>query len=528
MIKKFQGAVRANRQLASTLQTQGMNEAATNFAYNAQVLRRQTLLEQIMVHQTQIDLAIGIVLVLLSTILFFVFLSYLIDRAQCQNLYEGSGGCRNGVSLDVILPPPLNFIVFFLLGFMLLASIPIIYTRFISHEFQQHIPLWKIWLSLLPLLGGLISLFISLFVYLPSIVSAVVSYLLQQLKYVPYFLKPLAFVLFLFLTLTFMLTFIPFKNRKLQKIILSVFLLFDLMPFLVSWLSPLTISSLYSTFLETLSDPFVSAYIQMLLLLLFIAVVIMVPLHRITVRRFRILLLLFAGCVLLWLFILNFELYYLVDPFANPSQYQLGLLHLGLLPPLILLLLTLLIDLVLSLVFQAIKQINFFRLHLYETGVPVFVGNQVKTQWATFKNIFWERPMAQFREIYISPFKGYGQYSLLLFLDALAGFGYKPGRSLILYLVVICGFAVSYSTFGHLPLLPDAFVYSLTSFHGRGFFPGFGDQNSLHNPLVVLAAIEAVVGLVIEISFMATFTQRFFGMLYPNLMHDAVSKMALI
>ncbi len=79
------------------------------------------------------------------------------------------------------------------------------------------------------------------------------------------------------------------------------------------------------------------------------------------------------------------------------------------------------------------------------------------------------------------------------------------------YLVIIVGFSLAYYSFGHLPLLPDAFVFSLTSFHGRGFFPGLGNETSLHNPLVVLAAIEAVVGLFIEISFIATFTQRFFG-----------------
>ena len=48
-------------------------------------------------------------------------------------------------------------------------------------------------------------------------------------------------------------------------------------------------------------------------------------------------------------------------------------------------------------------------------------------------------------------------------------------------------------------------------FHGRGFFPGLGTAASLHNPLVVLAAVEAVIGLFIEISFIATFTQRYFG-----------------
>jgi hypothetical protein len=33
----------------------------------------------------------------------------------------------------------------------------------------------------------------------------------------------------------------------------------------------------------------------------------------------------------------------------------------------------------------------------------------------------------------------------------------------------------------------------------------------LHNPLTILAAGEAVIGLVIEITLIATFTQRFFS-----------------
>jgi hypothetical protein len=48
----------------------------------------------------------------------------------------------------------------------------------------------------------------------------------------------------------------------------------------------------------------------------------------------------------------------------------------------------------------------------------------------------------------------------------------------------------------------------VTSFHGRGFFPGV---IRLDDPITVLAASEAVVGLVIEVSLIAAFTQRFFG-----------------
>ena len=83
---------------------------------------------------------------------------------------------------------------------------------------------------------------------------------------------------------------------------------------------------------------------------------------------------------------------------------------------------------------------------------------------------------------------------------------------MIWYLAVIFGFALAYFTIGHLTFWPDALVYSLTSFHGRGFLPNLNGQLvTLHYPLVVMAAFEAVIGLLIEISFIATFTQRFFG-----------------
>ena len=90
-----------------------------------------------------------------------------------------------------------------------------------------------------------------------------------------------------------------------------------------------------------------------------------------------------------------------------------------------------------------------------------------------------------------------------------AGYGYRPGRSVFWYLAIVCGFALGYHLLGQLSLLPpDAFVYSLTSFHGRGFFP---DQFHPGDPQALAAAIEALVGLLIEITLIATLTQRFFG-----------------
>ncbi len=101
----------------------------------------------------------------------------------------------------------------------------------------------------------------------------------------------------------------------------------------------------------------------------------------------------------------------------------------------------------------------------------------------------------------------FGGYIFSWFLDILAGYGYKPGRSVLIYLLMILGFATCYHFIGHLSP-SEALIFSVTSFHGRGFLPG---PFALGSPVTGLAALEAVIGLFIEISFIATFTQRFFG-----------------
>jgi uncharacterized protein YjbI with pentapeptide repeats len=104
------------------------------------------------------------------------------------------------------------------------------------------------------------------------------------------------------------------------------------------------------------------------------------------------------------------------------------------------------------------------------------------------------------------------QYLFSLFLDILAGYGYKPWRSFLAYLIVIIAFATAYFIIGRTvgPTLSpvSAWVFSMTSFHGRGFFPG---GIELDDPLTILAALEAFVGLLIEVTFIATLTQRLFG-----------------
>jgi uncharacterized protein YjbI with pentapeptide repeats len=110
----------------------------------------------------------------------------------------------------------------------------------------------------------------------------------------------------------------------------------------------------------------------------------------------------------------------------------------------------------------------------------------------------------------------YGRWFGSWVLDRVSGYGQLPGRILATYLFVIALFAALYaivgSSVGPSNLIPgpiDAIVFSVTSFHGRGFFPN--ENIGLHHPLTILAAAEAVVGLFLELVLIATFSRRFLG-----------------
>lgn len=106
----------------------------------------------------------------------------------------------------------------------------------------------------------------------------------------------------------------------------------------------------------------------------------------------------------------------------------------------------------------------------------------------------------------------YLRYLGSLGLDLVSGYGYKPLRSFLTYAIVIIAFAAAYFALGlaggHPLAWNEALVVSMTSFHGRGFFPAVFQPGDI--PAAVAAA-EAFVGLLIEIVLIATFTQRFFA-----------------
>ena len=103
-------------------------------------------------------------------------------------------------------------------------------------------------------------------------------------------------------------------------------------------------------------------------------------------------------------------------------------------------------------------------------------------------------------------------------LDLVSGYGERPARAFQSYVVVVLGFAVVYfeltnnlANYFFTTTRPlkwyEALVLSVSSFHGRGFFP---QSISLSDPVAMVAAVEAIIGLFIELVFIATFNQRFF------------------
>jgi uncharacterized protein YjbI with pentapeptide repeats len=106
-----------------------------------------------------------------------------------------------------------------------------------------------------------------------------------------------------------------------------------------------------------------------------------------------------------------------------------------------------------------------------------------------------------------------GRYLFSLFLDALAGYGYKPTRCFLAYACVILTFATAYYLLGpasSIQLTPiEAIVFSMISFHGRGFAPSI--SVGISSLIAILTAVEALVGIIIELTLIATLTQRLFS-----------------
>lgn len=102
------------------------------------------------------------------------------------------------------------------------------------------------------------------------------------------------------------------------------------------------------------------------------------------------------------------------------------------------------------------------------------------------------------------------------FLQGLAGYGYRPQFTLVCYMIVLIVSVALYCWQGTVFAHPHVFtpgilgtsiVDAFTALHGRGFFPTPAESGWQ----MATAAFDAVAGLIVEASFIATFVQRFFG-----------------
>jgi len=102
-----------------------------------------------------------------------------------------------------------------------------------------------------------------------------------------------------------------------------------------------------------------------------------------------------------------------------------------------------------------------------------------------------------------------GTWLFSWFLNVVAGYGYKPLRCFVIYLLALTVFTLAHYTVGAIDGQPltflNALAVSVQSLHGRLF----SFQSS--DPQTLLNTIEAVVRLFIEAIVVAVITQRILG-----------------
>jgi hypothetical protein len=117
------------------------------------------------------------------------------------------------------------------------------------------------------------------------------------------------------------------------------------------------------------------------------------------------------------------------------------------------------------------------------------------------KALWWQLRSRKFSKL--------GSYLFSLFLAVLTGYGFRMWRIIAAYTLLILAFAGAYWSLDlqtpHIYTFWQALILSVTAFHGRVFSNPF----LLTEPQIVVTAIEAIFGLVIEGVFIAMLTQRF-------------------
>jgi hypothetical protein len=128
-------------------------------------------------------------------------------------------------------------------------------------------------------------------------------------------------------------------------------------------------------------------------------------------------------------------------------------------------------------------------------------------------DLFLFRAQLMQRELCIQRGK-YGQWIFSLFVEISSGYGYRPLRIVGAYGLVLTVFAAIFWALGihsfaaepGWQALWDSFLVSLSAIHGRATFETLGAWT----PAAWVAAVESVIGIVIEGVFVAMLIQRLF------------------
>ncbi len=101
-------------------------------------------------------------------------------------------------------------------------------------------------------------------------------------------------------------------------------------------------------------------------------------------------------------------------------------------------------------------------------------------------------------------------YALWWLFFVVTGYGYKPLRAIACYLLIVAGFAAAYIQVAHAALgnvlaWKDAAMLSVGAFHGTALF---AMAHHPAGPLTNLVIVEAVLGLLIELTVIASFAHH--------------------
>jgi uncharacterized protein YjbI with pentapeptide repeats len=156
---------------------------------------------------------------------------------------------------------------------------------------------------------------------------------------------------------------------------------------------------------------------------------------------------------------------------------------------------------------SAVRANRQFTVALQTQGLNEYASHFAYRAQVLQRRVFWFQ-MLQSEAKLRQRGRALGAWLFSWFLFLLAGYGYKPGRSFLAYLLMIGTFMAFYLLLNPHLAWYEAIVVSMTAFHGRGFSPS---TFSPGDPLSIASAVEAFVGLIIEVTFIATLTRRFFG-----------------